>query len=211
MSHGRVVVLPLDVADGAVSGAMGVGAELPPNRMRIRIGAGNRLLFNQVQHLHMAVPFWMDRLESGEVHAGSCICDIGCGCGRYAASFHRSAFRSGPGFTGHYTGIDIDREMILWCRGHFPEDRFSFQLADMRSTIYNPDGSESLGARLELGDDSQDVVFSVSLFTHLLGQDNGGYLRETAGVLRAGGWARLTACAVGWVRGSASGLRSGPT
>ncbi len=183
---------PLDLSDRVVSRVLGVSAELPPNRMRIRIGAGNRLLFNQIQHLRMAVPFWMDRLESGDVRADSRICDIGCGCGRYAASFHRSAFQSGPGFVGRYTGVDIDREMIEWCRRHFPEDRYSFLLADMQSTIYNPDGSAAHNARLDLEDASQDFVFSVSLFTHLLEGDLEGYLRETARVLSPGGRMRMT-------------------
>ena len=62
----------------------------------------------------------------------------------------------------------------------------------MKSTIYNPGGSGAQGARLGLEDSSQDFVFSVSLFTHLLEDDLEGYLRETARVLGTRGRMRMT-------------------
>lgn len=192
LSYNRVLMCPLDSADRVVSILLGVGRDMPPNRMRIRIGSGNRLLFNQIQHREMPLPFWGERLAAGDVRPDSTICDIGCGCGRYASAFRRIAFGAGHGFAGRYTGIDIDPEMIAWCRRHFPSDRYDFQLADMYSRVYNPTGDNTAEPHLDLPGGSQCFVFSVSLFTHLLNRELSGYLEEVARVLRPAGQMWMT-------------------
>ncbi len=192
LSRSRLLMAPLDAMDWLVSRALGVAGEMPPNRFRVRVGAGNRLLFNQVQHREMGVGFWLNRISEGSVRLDSRILDIGCGCGRYASVLAGSRFAGHVEFTGHYTGVDVDEQMLAWCRRRFPADRFTFLAVPMRSEVYHPDADGEAAARLDVPDASQDFVFSVSLFTHLLADDVEGYLRETARVLAPGAAMRMT-------------------
>jgi SAM-dependent methyltransferase len=109
LSRNRLLMAPLDLLDRLLSLPFGGAGKLPPNRLRIRVGAGNRILFNQLQHRLVPVNFWLGVFASGLVRLDSRILDLGCGCGRYAATLRDFAW-AGKKFTGRYTGIDIDRE-----------------------------------------------------------------------------------------------------
>lgn len=207
ISRSRPLMAPLDALDYLVSLALGVAGEVPPNRLRIRVGAGNRLLFNQVMHREMGVGFWLSRFADGTVRADSRILDIGCGCGRYASVLAGSRLAGAVDFRGVYTGVDVDPEMIAWCRARFPADRFTFLLSPMRSVVYNPGGEADAAPRLDVPDASQNFVFSVSLFTHLLAPDVEGYLREAARVMAPGAAMRMTVFCLDDLR--ASGLLGG--
>ena len=161
---------------------------LPPNRYRIRIGVGNRVLFNQFSYSYQGVDFWLYAFAQGMAGLGSHIVDIGCGCGRYAMPLAR--FRVGPHqFAGRYVGVDVDSEMIVWCRSNFPADTFSFHHADIHNKVYNPSGALTPGEyALPVENSSQDFVFSNSLYTHLLEDGLRHYLTEAYRVLRPGGW-----------------------
>ncbi len=185
LSRQRLIMGPLDLVDRIMGRAAGDTKGLPPNRMRLRVGSGNKLLFNRSTYRSLPIQFWMSTLATGIVRLDSKILDVGSGCGRYAATLRDLGF-FGARFEGHYTGIDIDREMVEWCRRSFPEDRFTFKLSSERSTIYNPDGQADSNAPYDLPDDSQDFVFSVSLLTHLLERDFVHHLRESFRVLAPG-------------------------
>ncbi|MHC4966397.1 MAG: class I SAM-dependent methyltransferase, partial [Planctomycetota bacterium] len=153
--------------------------------------AGNRILFNQLQHRLRPVNFWLYAFASGLVRLDSRILDVGCGCGRFAATL-RDFGLAGKRFTGHYTGIDVDREMIEWCRAHFPANRFTFKLADVRNAVYNPGGSRDEAPAFDLADASQDFVFGMSLLTHLLEDDLRRCLEESWRVLEPGAPMHMT-------------------
>lgn len=169
----------LDVLDRGVSLPFPEFRGPPPNRFRIRIGVGNRIFFNQAAFIQYGYGTWMMLMK----HFGTLsdhVVDIGSGCGRTAY-----AVKDNPFFTGHYTGIDVDLEMITWCQQHFPADQFTFVHADIYSSVYNPSGSKEL-YRVPLEDESADLVFSQSLFTHLLEDDLRNYVAESYRVLRSG-------------------------
>ncbi|MHC4128346.1 MAG: class I SAM-dependent methyltransferase [Planctomycetota bacterium] len=191
LSRNRLLMAPLDLADRLISLPFGDARKLPPNRLRIRVGAGNRILFNQLQHRLRPVNFWLYAFASGLVRLDSRILDVGCGCGRFAATL-RDFGLAGKRFTGRYTGIDVDREMIEWCRAHFPANRFAFQLADVSNAVYNPGGSRDEVPAFDLADDSQDFVFAMSLLTHLLEEDLQRCLQETWRVLGPGATMHMT-------------------
>ena len=190
LTHNRAVMFPLDVIDRVVNLPFREARRLPPNRFRLRVGVDNRLLFNAFHYRYHAVDFWMHALAKGLVTEASDILDIGCGCGRYAVALRRLNYK-GWRYSGRYTGLDIDREMIGWCQKHFPPKRFTFVWADRYSKVYNPSG-QSGAYRLPFEEGSFDFVFSTSLFTHLLEEDLVSYLRETARVLRPGGTMSMT-------------------
>ncbi|MBZ0171767.1 MAG: class I SAM-dependent methyltransferase [Phycisphaerales bacterium] len=195
---------PLDMADRVLGWLVGAGA-MPPNRFRIRIGAGNRILGNQIQHASLPVSLWFDAFASGAVTQTSDILDLGCGCGRYAWWLWRYSF-FGKGYTGRYTGLDVDREMIDWCGTHY-DARFRFLHVDDRSEVYNPGGATGgdRGGRWPVDDASQDFVFSVSVLTHLLAEDLERSITESARVLRPGGRMQMTVFCVEHFEGRAGG------
>ena len=163
---------------------------LPPNHLRVRIGVGNQLFLNQVSHLAQGKRFWMTAFSDGLCNLRSMIVDIGCGCGRTAQHLQDIEF------TGVYTGIDIDGEIIDYCRQQFKEPRFVFHLSAHKSTVYSANGKEALPPSefytLPLANDTQDFVLSGSLFTHLLEREMQNYLLESYRVLKKGGYMQMS-------------------
>jgi len=80
--------------------------------------------------------------------------DWGCGAGRMA-KYLAGEF--------DYTGIDIDKEAIGWCRASIPNARFALQ---------------ELSAHAEFADNSFDAIIGISVFTHLREEDQFAWLAE---------------------------------
>jgi predicted SAM-dependent methyltransferase len=88
-------------------------------------------------------------------------------------------------------GVDIDNEMIEYCRNNFPAERFEFILSPHKSTTYSPDNScVTSNTSFDLAiaaPESKDFVYSLSLYTHLLETEALDYLEETYRMLRVDG------------------------
>ena len=117
------------------------------------------------------------------------ILDIGCGVGRLAVPLTRYLT------TGEYAGFDISARAIRWCRKSISSSHsnFWFAHADIANSHYNPRGAllpESF--RFPCADQSVDVAFAASVFTHLEPASADHYLAETARVLKPGGRAVLS-------------------
>lgn len=115
--------------------------------------------------------------------------DIGCGVGRLAVPLTRHFT------TGEYTGFDISRRAIRWCQKSVARSHpnFWFVHADISNSHYNPHGAlrpESF--RFPCADQSVDIAFAASVFTHLAPTSADRYLAETARVLKPGGRAVLS-------------------
>ncbi|MEA1833858.1 class I SAM-dependent methyltransferase [Methylobacterium durans] len=160
--------------------------KIPPNYMRIRVGVGNSVFANQIGYLTAGKNFWLYMLANGFISPASVIVDIGCGCGRFAHHIRDYAF-SGERFQGHYHGIDIDEEMLAWCRANFDAERFTFINSTHASATYRNATARSGGFDLPIADASADLVFSTSLYTHLLQPEVENYTREAFRVLKPGG------------------------
>lgn len=116
--------------------------------------------------------------------------EIGCGCGRNA--FALADFLQ----DGGYTGMDIEKVALegakrnAWLR----KKRFSFDLLDVRNDAYNPEGKYAASEYvLPYPDESFDVVFMVSVFTHMLTDEVDNYVGQIARVLKVGGRCLFTA------------------
>jgi SAM-dependent methyltransferase len=96
--------------------------------------------------------------------------DWGCGAGRMAKYL---AFECG------YTGIDIDREAIDWCRANIPQGRFELQ---------------SLEPRTIFADDAFDAAIGISIFTHLKEAAQFAWLQELARVTAPDGVVAVSVC-----------------
>jgi SAM-dependent methyltransferase len=159
---------------------------LPPNHLRVRIGVGNKILFNHGYHLQAGAGFWLSWLSSGYVKADSDILEIGCGCGRIAHHLR------GDWFVGSYVGIDIDQELLDWCASNFPAPKFSFLPSPHVSATYASrplDGGELITFPEAW---EKDFIYSTSLYTHLLEKELENYTRESFRVLRPNGVMYMT-------------------
>jgi len=163
--------------------------KLPPNHLRIRVGLGSSIfkgiVSNHAYYLTVGKNFWMHAFQKGLCRFESTILDIGCGCGRFAHHLRDYRFKSET-FTGKYIGIDIDDEMLIWCRQNFDAERFEFHRSTQTSKVYGDDVGRSSYYVLPVDDESVDFVFSTSLFTHLLEDDLTNYCRESYRVLKKG-------------------------
>jgi len=92
--------------------------------------------------------------------------DFGCGSGRVGR------FVVELPFVRSICGTDVDEQAIRWNRRHLRAGSF----------IHVPEGSA-----LPLPDESFDVVFAVSVFSHLAEESQRRWLREVHRVLRGGG------------------------
>lgn len=222
LSRVRALMLPLDLLDRVLCLPYREFRDLPPNHLRIRVGVGNRILFNAAQFRTFPIAFWLDALERGLVRLDSNILDLGCGCGRFALTL-RDLFFHDRHFSGHYHGVDVDDEMLRWCSTHFPGDHFTFHKVNTYSRTYNPRPSSNPASattngspngqhvanpsliepkplpaptpiclNLPLEPGSTDFAFANSLFSHLLEEDFRAYLKETVRVLRPGGYMQFS-------------------
>lgn len=167
---------------------------LPPNELRARVGVGNRIFTNQVMHIRQGYDFWLHAAAHGWFDFTSDIVEIGVGCGRRA--FHMRDFRlSDSTFTGTYLGIDIDSELLSWCRANF-DDRFDFVQSTHASASYINDGASEGYYRVPRDDASVDFFLGTSVLTHLLEPELRNYLEEGARVLRPGRTLAMTCFAV---------------
>ncbi|WP_157014904.1 class I SAM-dependent methyltransferase [Mesorhizobium xinjiangense] len=117
------------------------------------------------------------------VRPDSDILDMGCGLGRVAAPF--TTYLT----SGSYTGVDVVKSSIDWCAERYSGlPNFRFIHADLYSEFYNPKATVSAeNYRFPFEDGSFDVVWSSSLFTHMLFDAVDNYLGEMSRVLKPGG------------------------
>lgn len=186
LSYNSLFRLVGDAVGSAYSALSPLTRQLPPNHLRVRIGVGNQILFSDAQYLLGGQAFWIALLAKGWVSLNSNIVDIGVGCGRFAHVLRDFDFY-GDRFNGHYTGIDIDPELVEWCAAHFDAERFRFILSGHQSSSYKGSSAVSGGGTEDIADASQDLVFSRSLYTHLLPRELEFYTRESSRMLKPGG------------------------
>ena len=141
------------------------GPPLPPRRLMVRVaGTGDADWF----------------LRSGRAgfdaiaaHAPltelQSVLDFGCGCGRVTRWWRE--------FNGAVAGSDVSGPAIEWCRANLPFARFE------RNALAPP---------LAFADESFDLVYALSVFTHLTAELQLAWRDELRRVLRPGGRLLLT-------------------
>jgi SAM-dependent methyltransferase len=112
------------------------------------------------------------------------VLDIGSGNGQKARPL--TGFLSPDGC---YRGFDIVRSGVEWCQARYARfSNFRFDLAPVRSDWFAPDGTVAAEQHVfGYPDDTFDVAFAASLFTHLQPAESAQYFRETYRVLKPGG------------------------
>jgi ubiquinone/menaquinone biosynthesis C-methylase UbiE len=118
------------------------------------------------------------------------ILEIGCGIGRDA--FQLMDILNDD---GHYIGIDVTRDSIVWCQNNITPQRpnFQFHHFDAKHEIYNPLGAKTTqDFVLPMANHSVDRIALGSIFTHLFENEVIHYMKEIARVLKPSGLAYAT-------------------
>lgn len=156
---------------------------LPPYSVRAR-SVGIRPDIGGKEFVHVGETIRNLLVTHAALKPDSKTLEIGCGCGRNA--FALADFLS----DGAYTGMDIERVALQGARNNvlLKQKNFSFDLLDVRNDTYNPEGRYAAAEYvLPYPDACFDVVFMVSVFTHMLTAEVQNYAAQIARVLKPGG------------------------
>lgn len=143
------------------------GDDLPPPRLRSLVGGSpDGASFIAVGSSSAAA------LQAAAIEKGFdlddpsiAVLDFGCGCGRTSRHWRTPIH-----------GTDIHPELVAWCQEHLPGEY----------TVNDPEPPTPYA------DSSFDVVYAVSVFTHLTVDRQRQWLAEFARIIRPGGLLLLT-------------------
>lgn len=141
------------------------GPPLPPRRLMVRV-AGTADADWFLRSGRAAYDAIAAHVPVGDVEA---VLDFGCGCGRVTRYWSDS-----PGVV---CGSDVSDKAIEWCRRNLPFARFE---------------RNGLAPPLVFDDESFDLVYGLSVFTHLTADLQLAWRDELRRVLRPGGLLLLT-------------------
>jgi ubiquinone/menaquinone biosynthesis C-methylase UbiE len=163
-----VVATLLDLIDHRTHGAVPIPTAKLRHRVHGRLSRRNFLQTGGViaQNIRDLVAS-VDRDFNEFEH----VLDFGCGCGRVVRNFLEI-----PG-TGHLYGSDIDSELINWCKKNMPQIQCSVN-------GYEPP--------LKFDDATFDLIYAISVFTHLDEVYQHKWLRELQRVAKPGALIILT-------------------
>lgn len=126
---------------------------------------------------------WAETFENlGGLRPGHRILDIGCGPGRMAIAIGERF-----GWQNIYTGFDVSKEDVLFCRKAITAAHSSFRFThlDIYNVEYNPAGTiEPTDVRFPVEDAAIDFCFATSIFTHFFADESRHYLREASRATR---------------------------
>lgn len=181
----RLVMPPVDQADAIVRRRRGLD-DLPAFSMRVRSN-GVEGQFGGRAFAHLGNTIADSLVEYAGLEETNTVVDIGCGVGRAALALARRY----PGLD--YTGLDVDRASIASCQANPRLENFRFAHIDVATDLYNASGRHTADTyTLPLDSDSVDVVYLVSVFTHMPPSECRQYAEEIFRVLRPGGRCAVT-------------------
>lgn len=121
-------------------------------------------------------------LRETQLKQDSTVLEIGCGYGRVAVAL--TGFLSPQ---GRYEGIDVVEPAVAWCKSEISTryPNFRFFHADISNAYANgAKGAEAVTYKLPFPDNSFDLVFLTSVFSHMRPEEIRAYLREISRVMK---------------------------
>jgi SAM-dependent methyltransferase len=149
--------------------------------------APRRWLERQVEGQTVGEPEeWIERFQQWcDLPPQGRVLEVGCGAGRIAIPLATYLTKE-----GRYDGLDIVPDRVEWCKENITSraPNFRFQLADILNKASNPTGTMSAKDYVfPFPDEEFDLVYLISVFTHMLQEDVEHYVAEIARVLKTGG------------------------
>ena len=118
------------------------------------------------------------------------VLDVGCGIGRIAVPLTEYLDNQGK-----YEGFDIVKNGIEWCKANISSKypNFNFKWAEIYNKAYNQAGKiMAREFKFPYKDETFDLVFLTSVFTHMMPEDMEHYLSEISRVLKKRGRCMIT-------------------
>jgi SAM-dependent methyltransferase len=177
-------------ADGRLRGVVSLCAgltdtDLPPLWAMQKIGSDGPEHFRAVM-----IDIFSDLYRRFQLASQSRVLDIGCGCGRLAYPFAALL-----GEEGRYFGMDVWEDGVALCQAKLAAPHMTFHHVQALNNYYFDAASSGRNdfklPFVPTGD--LDLVFAISVFTHLIEEDARAYLGEIARVLKPDGAAYITA------------------
>jgi SAM-dependent methyltransferase len=153
------------------------GLPLPPPILRVRV-SGTARPEEFLAQGHRTAETLRDavRRAGRDLEALDAVLDFGCGCGRV---MRRWAGVRGPSFFGS----DYNPKLVEWCRDNLPFGHFEVN---------------GLAPPLPFADDQFDLVYALSVFTHLTEQLQHKWIAELRRVTKPGGLVLFTTRGEAW-------------
>ena len=152
-------VLPIRCA---ISDFQAKDAQLPPAHLRFRVSES--LSIPQFLQVGERCSWLIE--AAADLNRVRRVLDFGCGCGRTLRWLLQA------GHSAEFYGVDVDREAVAWCAEHHPQASFSVNHAE--PPLPFPDGFF-------------DVVYCLSVFTHLNETMQDAWIVELHRLLSPGG------------------------
>jgi SAM-dependent methyltransferase len=155
----------------------GTPIPVPPQELRTLVGGQP---ISEEYHAQIGSHLFELLRDRCDLQHSSTVLDIGCGCGRVATPL-------APFLTdGVYHGVDIVLPMVKWCQKNITvrHPNFYFHHADLTNTYYSRRGRQASKYVFPFGDETFDVIFATSVFTHLVPASAQQYAREISRLLK---------------------------
>ncbi|MFN9113772.1 MAG: class I SAM-dependent methyltransferase [Bacteroidota bacterium] len=159
--------------------------DLPPLPAMQKIGSDSAQHFKNVM-----VHTFTELYNRFKLHPQSTVFDLGCGSGRMAYPFAQLLAEGGA-----YYGADVWQEGIELCQQRFNHPQMTFHHIPAQNNYYFDEFKSGVSNNFTLSflpDADLDLIFAISVFTHLIEEDALAYLREFKRTLRPNGCAYIT-------------------
>jgi SAM-dependent methyltransferase len=164
----RLYELALAARSRAAGPQVEDGLPLPPARLRARSGPRHAdadfFLRSGRRHAELIRDFL--REQGSEPEELRALLDFGCGCGRVLRQWSRLA-------RTRRCGCDVNATAVVWCAENLPF---------VEASVTSP------SPPLPYTDETFDLVYAFSVFTHLTEDAQHAWIRELARTLRPGGY-----------------------
>ncbi|GAC1329596.1 MAG: hypothetical protein NVSMB26_06040 [Beijerinckiaceae bacterium] len=151
--------------------AMRFKGPIPPQALRKRVHGHTQLCTFEAVGATVCTDILRAVADRLALTADKRVLDFGCGCGRVIVYLRHAV-------AAELVGTDIDAEAIAWCERN---------LASVGTFSCN-----NAMPPLAFPDDSFDLTYAISVFTHLPERMQDVWLQELARVTKAGGYLLLT-------------------
>lgn len=172
----KLYYLPKDLYSHAGKGKFRYA---PPRGAIFTGGAGDPQTFLEQGRGQMQI-----LLDHADLKKNDSVLDMGSGLGRTA-----SALAEFLDAESRYEGFDIVEEGVEWCKSRIGEDHtnFGFTHIPLKNDLYSAVGSSAAEVNFPYAEQTFDLAFSFSVFTHMPPDEVRRYLTEAYRVTKPEG------------------------